>query len=216
VTPLVVLAVDTAGPVVGAALLGHPDGPRTWSARVNRGSDKVLTPALAELLEGVERLDRIAVSVGPGAFTSLRVGVAAALGLAVARGCPVVPVSSLEARAACVGSGRVLALLDGRKSKAYAGLYVDGVLVGDEVDRPPAEAMVLGGGDFVATGEGAVVFQDAVLAAGGTVAPDADASPALAIARLAVDRPTVPPEAVRLRYLRDADAKLPGKKLLQG
>ena len=206
----VVLAVDTAGPVVGAALVGHPDGPRSWSARVTRGSDRVLTPALAELLAGVERLDKVAVSVGPGAFTSLRVGVAAALGLAVARDCPVVPVSSLEARAARVGSGRVLALLDGRKGKAYAGLYVDGQLVGAEVDRPPAEAVALADAPFVATGEGAVVFADDVRAAGGQIAGGADESPALALAHLAGDRPGVPPEAIRLRYLREADAKLPG------
>ncbi len=214
-TPIV-LAIDTAGPVVGAALIGHPGGARTWSARVTRGSDKVLTPALGELLADVGPLARIAVSVGPGAFTSLRVGVAAALGLAVARQCKVVPVSSLEARAARVGSGRVLALLDGRKARAYAGLYVDGILVGDEVDWAPADAVALGRGDFVATGEGALVFQEAVLAAGGCVAADADASPALALAQLAVDRPGVAPEAVRLRYLRDADAKLPGKKLSRG
>jgi len=214
VTP-VVLAVDTAGPVVGAALLGLQDGPRSWSARVTRGSDRVLTPALRDLLAGVSRLDWVAVSVGPGAFTSLRVGVAAALGLAVARGCPVVPVSSLAARAATVGSGRVLALLDGRKGKAYAGLYVDGLLQGAEVDREPGAAMALGQGDFTATGEGAVVFGDQVLAAGGTIAPDADASPALALARLSLALTPVPPEGVQLRYLRDADAKLPGNKSLR-
>ncbi len=206
----IVLAVDTAGPVVGAALVGLESGPRTWSQRVTRGSDRVLTPALGELLSGVDRLDKVAVAVGPGAFTSLRVGVAAALGIAVARGCGVVPLSSLQARAAAVPGGRVLALLDGRKGKAYAGLYVDGVLQGAEVDRVPPEAVALATAPFIATGEGAVVFRAEVEAAGGQVADDADASPALALGLLAQDLEPVPPEQVQLRYLRDADARLPG------
>lgn len=208
---LVVLAVDTAGPVVGAALVGLGSGPRTWSARVTRGADTVLTPALQDLLQGVSHLDRVAVSVGPGAFTSLRVGVAAALGIAVARRCPIVAVSSLQARAAAVGNGRVLALLDGRKSRAYAGFFVDGVLSGVEVDLPPGDAVGLAQPPFVATGEGAQVFRAQVEAAGGTVSDDPTASPALALAWLGQQLPTIPPEAIRLRYLRDADAKLPGK-----
>jgi tRNA threonylcarbamoyladenosine biosynthesis protein TsaB len=171
---------------------------------------------LANLLDGVSRLDLVAVAVGPGAFTSLRVGVAAALGLALARGCPVVPVSSLRARAAAVGPGRVLALLDGRKGRAYAGFYEDGVLVGPEVDRIPAEAVALASPPFVATGEGALVFRLFVEAAGGVVDPDAEKSPALALARLAPHLPSVPPEAVRLRYLREADAKLPGIQTRHG
>jgi len=206
----VVLGVDTAGPVIGAALVGAPGGPRTWSARVVRGADQLLAPALAELLDGVEVLDRVAVSTGPGAFTSLRVGVAAALGIAVARGCEVVAVSSLAARAAHLeGEPRVLALLDARKGKAYAGFWVEGCREGPEADLPPAEAVGLAEVPFLATGEGAVVFREVVEAAGGTVAEQADASPALAVARLGLLGQPQPPGTVRLRYLREADARLP-------
>ena len=206
-----VLAIDTAAPVVGAALL-HRGELRSWSQRIVRGSDAVLTPALAELLDGVDHLDAVAVAVGPGAFTSLRVGVAHALGLAVARGCPVVQVSSLEARARAVG-GRVLALLDGRKGRAYAGFYAP-ALVGEERDLPPQEALELAEGPFVAHGEGAEVWRDLVLAAGGTLGADPTASPAPALARLGAERITaaVPPVAVELRYLRAPDAKLPGSR----
>ena len=197
-----ILAIDTAGPVIGAAV-----GDRLFEQRVVRGADAVLTPAIASLIEGVE-LTAVAVSVGPGGFTSLRVGVAHALGIALARNVPVIPVSSLAARAA-LAEGRVLALLDGRKQKAYAAFHVDGQDVSGERDLPPAEAIALASGAFVAVGEGALVWRAEIEAAGGAVVEDAGRSPARALARIARDLPRVPPAAVRLRYLRDADAKLP-------
>ncbi|HJN73096.1 MAG TPA: tRNA (adenosine(37)-N6)-threonylcarbamoyltransferase complex dimerization subunit type 1 TsaB [Myxococcota bacterium] len=204
-----VLALDTASPVIGAALIRGAEV-RQWSQRIVRGSDAALTPALAELLDGIDRLDAIAVSVGPGAFTSLRVGVAHALGLALARSALVVPVSSLEARAAAAPGTRTLALLDGRKGRAYAGFYAPG-LVGEEVDVQPSDAIALADGDWAATGEGALVWAAEVEAAGGHVVDEPAASPALALARLGLARigAGIAPTGVRLRYLRAPDAKLP-------
>ena len=204
-----ILAIDTAGPVVGAALLCG-DELKSWSKRIVRGADSVLTPAIAELLAGGVELHAVAVSVGPGGFTSLRVGVAHALGVAVARGVPVVPVSSLEARAAALAHPRTLALLDGRKGRAYVGFFTP-ELVGSELDVPPDEAIALADGDWVATGEGAHVWAQDILDAGGRLADDPTASPAAALARLGRDRfpDAVPAVSVRLRYLRAPDAKLP-------
>lgn len=206
---MTLLGVDTAGPVVGLALL-HQGQVRSWSARVVRGADALLTPALAELLQGIDHLDAVAVSVGPGAFTSLRVGVATALGVAQARGCPVVQVGSLEARAAMAGPGRVLALLDGRKGRAYAALFQDGRPLGEVLDQPPEQVCAVQA-PFVAVGEGAQVFSEQVLAAGGSVHPQATHSPAEALVRLAAERldDAVSPLAVRLRYVRAPDAKKP-------
>ncbi len=209
---MTLLAVDTAGPVIGLALLR--DGQvRSWSARVVRGADALLTPALAALLEGVDVLDAVAVSVGPGAFTSLRVGVATALGVALAKGCPVIPVGSLEARAAMVGPGRVLALLDGRKGRAYAALFQDGERVGELLDEPPEQVCGVQA-PFVATGEGALVFASQVRAAGGAVFERAGDSPVEALALLARGRldQAVSPQALRLRYVRDADAQKPAPR----
>ena len=88
-----VLGIDTAGPVVGAAVVGWGP-PRQWSCRIVRGADGVLLPAIADLVAPATPLAGVAVSVGPGAFTGLRVGVATALGIAVSRGVPVICVSS--------------------------------------------------------------------------------------------------------------------------
>jgi tRNA threonylcarbamoyladenosine biosynthesis protein TsaB len=199
----VILSIDTAGPVIGAAC-----GDRAFSQRIVRGADAVLSPAMAELIEGVD-LTAIAVSIGPGAFTGLRVGVAAALGLAVARGVPVVPLGSLEARAAMVQDSRVLALLDGRKGRAYAAFFVDGIRQTEVKDVPPEEAIALASGDWVAVGEGARVWDELILAAGGRIAETATDSPAPAMCRLAEGRDTADPAAIRLRYVRAPDAKKP-------
>jgi tRNA threonylcarbamoyladenosine biosynthesis protein TsaB len=210
---VITLAVDTAGPVIGAALAA-PElaAPLVWSQRVSRGADAALAPAVAALLEG-RGLDLVAVSVGPGSFTSLRVGVAFALGIALSRGCPVVGISSLEVRAAAAGGGRVLALLDARKGRAYAGFFVGGERVGEEVDLPPEQAVTLASGDWVATGEGAEVFRAQVEAAGGRVHPDAARSPVAALAALAAARreQALAPEAVRLHYIRPSDAIPPAR-----
>ncbi|MEY3211680.1 MAG: hypothetical protein RIT28_2161 [Pseudomonadota bacterium] len=205
-----VLAIDTATPLIGAALVGPVE--RVWTVRAVKGSDALLMPALAALLDGVDRLDAITVTVGPGSFTSLRVGVAAALGLAVARGCPVVPVSSLAARAAAhAGGPPVLVLLDGRKDRAYVGLFGGVSAAEAEDDLPPTEAVALAQAPFVATGEGAEIWRGLVEAAGGVVVEDPQASPALDMARRAQGRlhEAVAPEAVTLHYIRPSDAALP-------
>lgn len=211
-----ILGIDTAGPVVSAALCDASGADRgTWSARVVRGADGVLLPALHELLQQASAhgapLAGVAVTTGPGAFTGLRVGVATALGIAFARQVPVFAVSSLAARAQLHRGPRVLALLDARKGKVYAGLYDTTVqpprLLAPEVDAPLAD--VLTGAPVLATGEGALRFADELQAAGATLAPDPGQGVALEVARLGHHTPPADPTAIRLRYLRPADAKLP-------
>ena len=202
-----VLGIDTAGPVVGAALIG-PNLERTWSERVVRGADAVLIPAIARLLEGAPALSAVAVSIGPGAFTSLRVGVSTALGFAMSSGVDVVCVSSLEARASMVDHERVLALLDARKSRVYAQLFntQTGDTLTEAADARLAD--VLPQVPFVATGEGVRLGPDLIEGAGGFVASEPYRSPALQVARLGRERraDATPPHEVALSYLRDADA----------
>ena len=207
-----VLGIDTAGPVIGLALVeaGDPTPLDRGCIRQVRGADAALTPALAELLASTDHLDRIAVSVGPGAFTGLRVGVSLALGLAVSRGVPVVPISSLAARASLVQAPRVLALLDARKGRVYQRLFdTQGGLplaLGEAADVPPGTDW---SAPFLAVGEGAEVYRQEVEAHGGVVVPDPCRSPAAQVAFLGIAGEAHPPEAIALRYLRPPDAKVP-------
>ncbi|NOY27550.1 MAG: tRNA (adenosine(37)-N6)-threonylcarbamoyltransferase complex dimerization subunit type 1 TsaB [Oligoflexia bacterium] len=207
-----VLGIDTAAPVVGAALW-LPDGTAaTWQQRVVRGADAVLLPAVAAMLESLTvPLVRVAVVVGPGAFTGLRVGVATALGLAVSRDLPVVPVGALAARAALVDGPRVLALLDARKGRVYAGLFSvqDGWprALGPQLDAPLCD--VLPEQPFVAVGEGAAAFSQVIKQAGGEIVEQPQRSAALAVARCGVRLPALDPAELALRYLRSADAVPP-------
>jgi tRNA threonylcarbamoyladenosine biosynthesis protein TsaB len=215
VTVGLLLGIDTAGPVVGVALLSGEVVEGSWSARVARGAEARLTPAIAELLQG-RRPEAVAVAVGPGTFTGLRVGVATALGLATALGVPVVPVPSLMARAAMApGEPRVLALLDARKGRFYGGLFdartpVPAAL-GGEHDLPLEELIAVD--PAVVVGEGAVVTHEACAAAGHRVLPFLERQPAVWLAglgRLLRERgEAVAPEMLQIRYLRPPDASPP-------
>jgi tRNA threonylcarbamoyladenosine biosynthesis protein TsaB len=93
-----------------------------------------LLPALAGLLEqggtGWDEVTAIAVGVGPGTFTGLRIGLATARGLGQGLGVPLHPVSSLEALAAGIAAGAplppgslALPLIDARRGQVFAALY---------------------------------------------------------------------------------------------
>ena len=204
------LLVDTAGPVVGLA--GFEDGAvvYTASARVAAGTEAWLGEHLERALAALGGLDRVAVTVGPGAFTGVRVGVAAALGAAFARAVPVAPLSSLSLRAALApGEPRVLSLLDARKGRLYAGWFDTRSPVprplGPEVDALPADDVA--GSPGAAVGEGAAVYAAAVTGAGHRIAPEAAISPVARGWMLAVATEPTSPEGVGLRYLREPDAR---------
>ncbi len=124
-----VLALDTATEACSVALLTD-DGLLGRCAEVGRGhAEQVLgmvDAVLAEAGTSLGKLDGIAASIGPGAFTGVRISVAVAQGLCFGANLPVVPVSTLEAlalQAMYGGTGRALACLDARMGEVYWGCF---------------------------------------------------------------------------------------------
>lgn len=101
-----ILAIDTALAAVSACVLtaGQTEAEAKETLGMERGHAEALIPLVERVIGrvagGFESLDRIAVTVGPGSFTGLRVGIAAARAFALAAGVPAVGVSTLAALAA--------------------------------------------------------------------------------------------------------------------
>lgn len=170
---------------------------------------------------GWERIGLIAVGVGPGAFTGLRVGIATARALAQARGLALAPVCSLAALARGIDreGGQPdrprLALLDARRGEVFAALYdADGRAVWDPFVAAP-EALGERVADLDATplgaGDGSLRFRQRLEAAGIEVLPDADPAHRIVardVCALAGAVAPKPPELVNPIYLRRPDAEV--------
>jgi tRNA threonylcarbamoyladenosine biosynthesis protein TsaB len=179
------------------------------------GHARELMPAVAKVMgeAGVDYADlqAIAVGVGPGTFTGLRIGVATARALAHAHEIPVHPVSSLAALAQGIDAEQRLPLIDARRGELFAALYS-----GDDERWPPfaatpeqlIERVREAGLSAVAAGDGSLRFREELEAGGIATGPaGAHAVRGLQICRLAAHVPAVPPEAVLPNYLREPDAK---------
>lgn len=132
---------------------------------------------------GWEAVERIAVGLGPGTFTGLRVGIATAKGLGFSRAVPVSGVGTLDALGAglaeAAGERDRLVVADARRGEAFAALYAPGGerAWGPLVSGPEALAERIAGleGPALCAGSGAVRFRQQ-LASGGVEIPD-DADP---------------------------------------
>ena len=128
---MVCLAFDTAGPYCSAAIArstrGAPEILARASERIGRGHAEHLPQMVDEVLDaaavGYADLTQIAVTTGPGSFTGVRIGIAFARGLALARDIPAIGIGSLEAIAAPLAAtreGTVAALLDAKRGEVFA------------------------------------------------------------------------------------------------
>ena len=157
---MLILAFDTATDVATSALV--TDG-ELLGERASRA---------ATLLEDVDALLRqagmhtrdieaLAVGIGPGSFTGVRIGLSTARGLALALGVPVAGVSTLDALAA--GAQGALPVIDARRRE----VFVPGrVLAPAELDLEPGRLCV---------GNGAVRYREVLEAKGAEIPPDSDA-----------------------------------------
>ena len=177
---MIVLGIETAATVCAAAVV---DGgvvlsersltePHIHSERLMRLIDDAIATTGLE----IEKLEGIAVSIGPGSFTGLRIGLSVAKGLAYAADKPILPIPTLEALAwRAFGSGlahecdMLLPMLDARRAEVYlAGYRVDGEELNEMI---PPSAVVLSqlqrvlpaAGRIVAVGDGVEKFQQFLL-----------------------------------------------------
>ena len=129
-----ILAIDTSAAQCAAALLGAGVA-ITERRAMERGHAEHLFPLIDVALNragiGYKDVDRIAVCIGPGSFTGVRIGVAAARGIALGRGIPVIGISRFEALAAQIDEP-VVVCLNGRGGSVYFQTFgMDGVSLSD-------------------------------------------------------------------------------------
>lgn len=138
-----ILAIDTSTAACTAALF-DASGTCIGAADelIGRGHSERLVPMLDELLVG-RRAEQILVGVGPGSFTGLRVGIAAAQGLAIAWGCELHGMSSLALLAAgAKSSAQVAAAVDGGHGELFIQQFDGSSLAPwtELMNLPPSEA----------------------------------------------------------------------------
>jgi len=217
---VLVLALDTSTPAVTAALVDLADGGRTLASSAvvdGRRHGELLVPVISDVLDraGVDRRDlgAVAVGLGPGPFTGLRVGIMTAAALADALGIPAYGECSLDAvgRPAVGAQDVVTALTDARRREVYWASYrSDGTRVaGPGVARPAELADRLPPGSLV-TGAGAPMYAE-VFAAHRVRLVGAGYPDPVALSVLVADRAMTGTPAGPLRplYLRRPDAAEP-------
>ena len=140
---------------------------RSWRSAVNHTAE--LMPAVAHLLEGsglsVPDLEGIAVALGPGGFSALRVGMSVAKGLALASGKPLVGIGTLDAEAQpYLQSGLpVCALLDAGRSEVSSGYFgSDGQRLREDRICPPPELLEEVTGPALFCGEGTTAHAEVI------------------------------------------------------
>ncbi|MET0165070.1 MAG: tRNA (adenosine(37)-N6)-threonylcarbamoyltransferase complex dimerization subunit type 1 TsaB [Vicinamibacterales bacterium] len=229
---MVVLALDTTTSAGSCALLRDDRVVREQASDHSRPQASRLPGELATILEregiALPEVDILAVGVGPGSFTGLRVGIATMQGLAMALNRPLFGISAFDALASIAfgGSGRngspgpphrsVATWVDAWRGEVYAALYQNGrEIEPPTVDLPQHLLQAFVGRPMLFTGDGAAIYRATISAALGNHAEFTEpVSPLLAgaMATLAVQefragqRPL--PHAIRPLYVRRSDAEL--------
>ena len=209
---MLLLAFDTASPTVTVAL--H-DGSTVLARRDREGPmrhGELLAPAIAGVLSesDVDRRDLtdVAVGVGPGPYTGLRVGIMTARTLAAVLQVRLHGVCSLDVVAADAQrsmAGPLVVATDARRKEVYWARYDEAGhrVSGPAVDRPADLAALVPAG-LPVVGRGARLYSDLLNAADGPIDPDAGVLADLVV-RDAVTRLAAEP-----LYLRRPDVKVPG------
>ena len=213
---MLILGINTVADACGAALVRDGAVLAELSEPMNQGHDARLAPVVEQLMRetGIAfgELDRIAVIVGPGSFTGVRVGVAFARGLSLALEIAAVGVTSLEAAIPAGLEGPALGCLAAQRRPPEQTWWVQGISDGqgiaDVLEVPLTELLPM------LTGFHAPVFMDGSEALGDLAAkldlrPMQPSAITAALKASLFDPAKHPPAPV---YARAPDAALPGAK----
>ncbi|MEE8229409.1 MAG: tRNA (adenosine(37)-N6)-threonylcarbamoyltransferase complex dimerization subunit type 1 TsaB [candidate division NC10 bacterium] len=126
---MIVLGIESASPQGGVALVGDEGVIAEYALNVEATYTERLMPTVDRVLQDARvtfpEVEGLAISIGPGSFTGLRIGLSTVKGLALATGKPVVGVSTLQALAWSLPYCRypVCPILDARKKEVYCALF---------------------------------------------------------------------------------------------
>ncbi len=169
-----ILGIDTST-MMGSAGIIEDDMPLgQFSLNIETTHSERLMEAIVTLLSGVrvtlEEIDCFAISIGPGSFTGLRIGLGTVKGLSMATGKDVVPVSTLEALALNIPFCRhlICPILDARKKEVYTALFKYGnddsiIRLTDDMVISPGLLTTHVKGPVVFTGDGVHVYRDQIM-----------------------------------------------------
>jgi tRNA threonylcarbamoyladenosine biosynthesis protein TsaB len=225
------LAIETAGSACSAAVTRGDETLAAERRQLRHGHAEVLLPMIDRVMARAgqlpSQLEFVVAATGPGGFTGIRVGLAAAHGIALAARARLIGITSFAVVAASVGGparerhGAVLVVLDSRREDLYVQLFApDGVrplaaprsVLGDNLIehisayfRPTANAPLLIAGDAASGAAAALEGRVNILTAPDS-APDALGVAAAALRRLGAGGALDP---ARPLYLRPPDVTLP-------
>lgn len=214
-----ILAIDTALEACSACVMeaGAAAPISGESLLMERGHAEALLPLVDRVVSaagGFVRLDRVAVTVGPGSYTGLRVGIAAARAIGLAAGIPVVGVTTLSALLAPLATAHARHLLAAAIDARHGHVYFQAVAPAGRTIIPPGlvalrdAVRLLGAGPAILTGSGAPMIAAEALNLGieVTVADVPPAPDISCVARLGLvaDPAQALPKPL---YLRGPDAR---------
>jgi tRNA threonylcarbamoyladenosine biosynthesis protein TsaB len=233
---MLVLAIETSNKPASVAIVARD---KVWGEIFSNcgGAHSeqlplMIDPLLEECGLGKKDIDAIAVSIGPGSFTGLRIGLAVAKGLALGLGLPLVGVPTLKAAAITAGplAGQVCPMFDARKGEVYGACYRmsgDGSpeTIIEEGAYDPVEFIKKCGAQSYFLGNGAEVYRElieqtwgeqATIAAPHLIDPKASAVAHLAFAMLDEEGPSAGSDLVPVYHRLSEAEVMQGKKEQQG